>query len=102
MANKEKSLEELKKELEQAQEAYDLKQKEIALKEAEAAERKRAELEAEKNKRKEEIEKAKRHYLDLIQQYIKDYGRYEFDCSYNEDEDFLSFLFGNKPFRFFI
>ena len=102
MANKEgKTLKQLKEEFEQAQKAYNDKREELARKEAEEAERKKAQLEAEKSKRKEEIEKVKEHYLDLIQQYIKDYGKYEFDCSYKDDDDFISFLFGHTPFRFF-
>lgn len=103
MANKEgKTLKQLKEEFEQAQKAYNDKKEELARKEAEEAKRKMAQLESEKAKRREEIEKAKKHYLDLIQQYIKDYGKFEFDYSYSEDDNLLSFLFSGKPFKFFI
>lgn len=103
MANKEeKSLEQLRKEYKQLEKEFNIRKEELARKEAEEAKRKMAQLESAKAKRREEIEKAKKHYLDLIQQYIKDYGRYEFDCSYSEDDNLLSFLFSGKPFNFFI
>lgn len=100
MAKNEKTLKQLKEEFELAQKLYNDKREELARKEAEEAKRKMAQLEATKSKRREEIKKAKKHYLDLIQQYIKDYGKYEFDYLDNEDDNLLSFLFGGN-FSFF-
>ena len=100
--NEEKTLEQLTEELIQAQKAYDAKKEEIIKEEKERAERKQAELALEKDKRRKEIEEAEKHYHNLIKQYIEDYGKYEVSCSYEDDDDFLSFLFGSKPFKFFI
>ena len=103
MANKEeKTLEQLQAELEQAQKAFDTAKKLAEQKEKEEAERKKVKLEVEKDKRKKEIEEAEKHYHDLVRQFIKDYGSYSINHSYNDDNDFISFLFGSKPFKFFI
>ena len=100
--NEEKTLEQLKAEYEQAQKAFNDKKAEIEKQEAEATERKKAKLALEKNNRKEEIKKAKRYYLDLVKQYLDDYGSYEDSCQYEDGDDFLSFLFGSKPFTLFL
>lgn len=104
MANKEenKSLEELQEELKEAKNAYELIKKRTEQKEKEEAERKQAELAAERDKRKKEIEKAEKHYHDLVRQFIKDYGSYSINRSYNDDDDFISLLFGSKPFKLFM
>lgn len=102
-SSEKKSLEQLKAEAEQAQKAYNDAKKEIARKEAEEAERKKEELAAEKNKRKEEIKDAENHCRNLIKQYIKDYGSYDATYSYDdEDDNLINFLFGSKPWRFFL
>lgn len=97
--NENKTLEQLKAELEQAQQAFDAAKKLAEQKEKEEAERKKAELAAEKSKRKKEIEEAKNHYCTLIKQYIADYGSYTYE---SEDDDNFNFLFGSKPWRFFL
>jgi capsule polysaccharide export protein KpsE/RkpR len=101
MANKEKTLEELKVEAELAQKAYETAKKLEEQKQKEEAMRKRAELEAVKEKRKAEIAEAEKHYKTLIKNYIKDYGSYQVVNSYDEDDDFPS-LFGIKPFNWFL
>lgn len=102
--NEKKSLEQLKAEMEQAQKAYDDAKKEIVRKEAEEADRKKAELALNKEKRKKEIKDVEKHYHDLVKQYIKDYGSYDATYSYNEEDsdDMLNFIFGSKPWRFFL
>ena len=100
--NENKTLEQLKAELEQAQKAFDAAKKLAEQKEAEEAERKKAELAAEKVKRKKDIEEVESHYINLVRQFIKDYGSYDVSRSYNNDDNnFISFLFGNTPWRFF-
>lgn len=93
MANKEKTLEELKVEAELAQKAYEAAKKLEEKKKKEEADRKRAELELVKEARRAEIEKAEKHYKTLIKNYIKDYGSYQVTRSYDEGDDF-PFLFG--------
>ena len=101
--NEKKSLEQLKVEMEQAQKAYDDAKNEIARKEAEEAKLRKEKLAAEKNKRKEEIKEAENHYRALVKQFIKDYGSYDATYSCNEeDDDILNFVFGSKPWRFFL
>ena len=101
--NENKTLEQLKAELEQAQQAFDIAKKLAEQKEKEEAERKKAELAAEKNKRKEEIKEAENHYRALVKQFIKDYGSYDATYSYDdEDDNPINFLFGSKPWRFFL
>lgn len=101
--NENKTLEQLKAELEQAQQAFDAAKKLAEQKEKEETERKRAELAAEKNKRKEEIREAENHYRALVKQFIKDYGSYDATYSYDdEDDNLINFLFGSKPWRFFL
>lgn len=99
--NENKTLEQLKAELEQAQKAFDIAKKLAEQKEKEEAELQKAKLAAEKNKRKEEIEEAEKHYRDLVKQFIKDYGSYEVNYSSDEDDSF-PFLFGSKPWRWFL
>lgn len=98
--NENKTLEQLQAELEQAQKAYDLMKKEVAQKEAEEVARKKTELAEKKDKRRKEIEEVGRHYHTLIKQFIKDYGSYEYSGK-DEDDDIFSFIFGEKPWRFF-
>ena len=98
MANKEKTLEELKAEAEQAQKAYDDKRKELARKEAEEAERKRLELVAEKDNRKKEVDDAIDNAVKLIKKYIEDYGSFSITDHFND----FSFLFGNNPWKLFL
>lgn len=97
--NESKTLEQLKAELEQAQKAFDAAKKLAEQKEKEEAERKKAELAAEKDKRKKEIEAARNCYLALIKQYIADYGSYTYE---SEDDDNFNFLFGSKPWGWFL
>ena len=102
MTNKEKkTLEQLKTEADLAQAAYEVAKKEAEKKEFEEMQRKKAKLASEKNDRKEEIKKAKMHYVDLVKKYIDDYGSYEDSCQYKDGDDFISFLFGSKPFTLF-
>ena len=97
--NEFKTLDQLEAELEAAKKQYEDAQKSVTKKKAEEADRKKAELDAEKNKRKKEIEEAKNHYCALIKQYIADYGSYTYE---SEDDDNFNFLFGSKPWRFFL
>ena len=76
MANKEKTLEQLKAELEQAQAAYEIAKKLAEQKEKEEAERKRAEFAAVKEKRKAEIAEVESKLEELLVAYNKDYGAY--------------------------
>ena len=101
MANKEKTLEELRIEAELAKKAYEAAKKLDEQKKKEEAMRKRAELEAVKEKRKAEIAEAEKHYKTLLKNYIKDYGSYQVARSYDENDDF-PFLFGSKPFGWFL
>jgi membrane protein involved in colicin uptake len=99
MANKEsKSIEQLKAEAEQAQMAYEKAKREIAKKEFEEAQRKKAELAAKKDKRKKEVDDAVKNAIELIKAYNEDYGKYSITDHFND----LSFLFGSKPWKFFI
>lgn len=101
--NEFKTLDQLKAEMEQAQKAYDDAKNEIARKEAEEAKLRKEKLAAEKNKRKEEIKEAENYYRALVKQFIKDYGSYDATYSCNEeDDDILNFVFGSKPWRFFL
>lgn len=101
--NEFKTLDQLKTEMEQAQKAYNDAKNEIARKEAEEAKLRKEKLAAEKNKRKEEIKEAENHYRALVKQFIKDYGSYYATYSCNEeDDDILNFVFGSKPWRFFL
>ena len=101
--NEFKTLDQLKTEMEQAQKAYNDAKNEIARKEAEEAKLRKEKLAAEKNKRKEEIKEAENHYRALVKQFIKDYGSYDATYSYNEEDDnILNFIFGSKPWRFFL
>lgn len=101
--NEFKTLDQLKTEMEQAQKAYNDAKNEIARKEAEEAKLRKEKLAAEKNKRKEEIKEAENHYRALVKQFIKDYGSYDATYSCNEeDDDILNFVFGSKPWRFFL
>lgn len=103
MANKEdKTLEQLKAELEKAQKTYEAVKKLTEQKEKEEAERKRAELAAERDSRQKEIEEAEKHYLSLIKKFIEDYGNYEMTNSYEDSNDFISFLFGSHPWKLFL
>ena len=97
MAEK-KTLEQLKAEAEKAQKAYDNAKAELIKKEKEEEELKKAKLVAEKVKRKEELENAIKHYQTLMANFIKDYGSYY----YEGDDDIYSFLFGSKPWRWFL
>lgn len=76
MANKEKTLEELKVEAELAQKAYELAWKAEEQKKKAEEEKKRAALVAEKEKRYAEVEEARKKYKDLFSAYVKDYGYY--------------------------
>lgn len=76
MANKEKTLEELKVEAELAQKAYELAWKAEEQKKKAEEEKKKAALAAEKEKRYAEVEEARKKYKDLFIAYVKDYGYY--------------------------
>lgn len=76
MANKEKTLEELKVEAELAQKAYELAWKAEEQKKKVEEEKKKAALAAEKEKRYAEVEEARKKYKDLFNAYVKDYGYY--------------------------
>ena len=98
MAKTEKTLEQLQAELEKAQKAYDDAKKLDEQKRAAAAELKRLELAKVKENRKKEVDDAINRAIDLLKTYIEDYG----DYSFGEHLDDLSFLFGSKPWRFFL
>ena len=99
MANKEeKTLEQLTAEFKQLEKEFNLRKEELARKEAEEAERKKAELVVEKDKRKKEVDDAVSKAIELIKAYNDDYGKYSITDHFNE----LSFLFGSKPWRFFL
>lgn len=99
MANKEeKTLEQLKEEFKQIEKEFNLRKEELARKEIEEVERKKVELAAKKDKRKKEVDDAVSKAIELIKAYNEDYGKYSITDHFNE----LSFLFGSKPWRFFI
>jgi capsule polysaccharide export protein KpsE/RkpR len=76
MANKEKTLEELRIEAELAKKAYEAAKKLDEQKKKEEAERKKAELALEHDKRKKEVDDAINHAANLIKTYNEDYGTY--------------------------
>ena len=76
MANKEKTLEELKVEAELAQKSYELAWKAEEQKKKAEEEKKKAKLAAEKEKRYQEIQDAEQKLIELKTAYIKDYGSY--------------------------
>ncbi len=98
MANKEKTLEQLYAEMEQAQMAYNTAKKLEEQKKKEEAERKMAELALEKDKRKKEVDDAVENAVELVKKYIEDYGSF----SITDNVNYLSFLFGGKPSRWFL
>lgn len=101
MANKEKTLEQLKAEAELATQAYNIALKAEEQKKKEEAEKKKAELAAVKEKRYAEIAEARTTYYKLINDYVRDYGEY-LSCNVNDDEEedaFIKLLF-SKPFGF--
>lgn len=98
MANKEKTLEELKAEAELATQAYNLALKAEEQKKREEAERKKAELAAIKVERKAEVDDAINHAIQLLKKYNEDYGSYSITDNIND----LTFLFGSKPWRWFL
>ena len=103
MANKEKTLEQLKEEAELATIAYETALRAEEQKKKEEAERKKAELTAVKEKRYAEIEEARKNYYKLINDYVKDYGEYSVHSTDDNDADIaFPFLFGSKPWRFFL
>lgn len=97
MAKTEKTLEQLQVELEQAQKAYEDAKKLDEQKRAAAAELKRLELAKVKENRKKEVDDAINHAIDLLKAYTEDYGTY----SISDHINYLSFLFGSKPWRLF-
>lgn len=76
-ANNEKTLDELKAELEAARKAYASIQDSVNKREAEEKEKKRAQLALERDKRKKVIEEKEEELVNLIYDYIKDYGSYK-------------------------
>ena len=98
MANKEKTLEQLKAEAELATQAYNLALKAEEQKKREEAERKKAELDAIKKARKTEVDNAINNAIELLKKYNEDYGSYSITDNIKD----LSFLFGSKPWRFFL
>jgi hypothetical protein len=98
MANKEKTLEELKVEVELAQKAYADALRVEEQKKKTAEEKRMAKLAVEKEKRKKEVDDAIDNAIELIKKYIKDYGSFSVTDHVND----LSFLFGSKPWRLFL
>ena len=98
MANKEKTLEQLKAEVELATKAYNLALKAEEQKKKEEEERKKAALAAVKEARKSEVDDAINNAIELLKKYTEDYGSYSITDNIND----LSFLFGSKPFRWFL
>ena len=99
MANKtEKTLEQLKAEAELANQAYRLALQAEEQKKKEEAERKKAELALQKEKRKKETDDAIKKAVNLVQEYIEDYGSF----SINDDTNDLSFLGNLGLLRWFL
>jgi len=98
MAKTEKTLEQLQEELVKAQKAYDDAKKLDEQKRAAAAELKRLELAKVKENRKKEVDDAISHAIELLKAYTEDYGTYAISEHIND----FSFLFGSKPWRFFL
>ena len=94
MANKEKTLEQLKAEAELATQAYKLALKEEEQKKKEEAEKKRAELAAVKEKRYQEVRDAENKFIELKTAYMNDYGVYSSTRTYEGETatDFLRWL----------
>ena len=83
MANKEKTLEQLKAEAELATIAYETAWREEEKKKKEAEEKKKAELAAVKEKRYKEIQDAEQKLIKLKNAYIRDYGCYSNTKTYD-------------------
>ena len=95
MANKEKTLEQLKAEAELATQAYNIALKAEEQKKKEEAEKKKAELAAVKEKRYQEVQDAEKRLIELKSAYIKDYGSYSNMRTYEGQTavDFMNWLF---------
>lgn len=99
MANKpEKTLEQLKAEAELANQAYRVALQAEEQKKKEEAERKKAELALQKEKRKKEANDAIKNAVNLVQEYIEDYGSF----SITDDINDLSFLGNLGLLRWFL
>ena len=94
MANKEKTLEELKEELDLATKAYNLALQAEEQKKKEEAERKKAELAAVKEKRYQEVRDAENKFIELKTAYMNDYGVYSRTRTYEGENavDFVKWL----------
>ena len=94
MANKpEKTLDQLLEDLKQAQQAYDIARKLDEQKKIEEEEKKKAELALQKDKRKKEVDDTIKKAVNLVQEYIEDYGSFHISDDIND----LLFL-GNLGF----
>ena len=98
MENEEKTLDQLLEELKHAEKVHEDVKRLVEQKRKEEVERKKAALEAEKDKRKKEVDDAISKAVELVKAYNEDYGTYSITDRFND----FSFLFGSKPWRFFL
>ena len=98
MANKEKTLEQLKAEAELAAMAYETAWRAEEQKKKEEEKRKKEELALQKENRKKEVDDAISKAVNLVKGYIEDYGSY----SINDDINDLSFLGNIGLLRWFL
>lgn len=82
--------EELTKQCEEAKKKFEELQAKLEYALCEEAAKKEAELELEKETRMKEIEEAHKHYKELLNAFIKDYGSYATSIS---AEDILNSIF---------
>ena len=64
----------------------------------EEEDKKKAELAVSKDKRHKEVETAINNAIELLKKYNEDYGSYSITDNIND----ISFLFGSKPWRWFL
>lgn len=93
MDNKKKltNTEELAKQCDEAKKKFEELQAQLEHALCEEAAQKEAELELEKEARIKEIDEAHKHYKELLNAFIKDYGSYATSIS---AEDILNSIFG--------
>ena len=72
------------------------KQQEEAKKAAEAKKK------ADKDVRKKEVDEAIKHAAKLLEDYMKDYGKFEYESDDNRDKSTLDYFWPSKLWHFFM
>lgn len=91
-AKKELTIEELEAEYAKKMAKCESMRLQIEKKKREDEDRKKAQLVLEKEKRKKVIEEKEKELVELIRDYIKDYGAYGMKCN-EENNDVFSYLY---------